>query len=35
MAHVLNIIDNHPLGKLAFRKRGQVYRQQGFVVRDR
>jgi len=35
MAHVLDIIDNHPLGRSAYRKREEIYRQQGFMVRER
>ena len=35
MAYVLDIIDNHPLGRSAYRKREEIYRQQGFLVRNR
>lgn len=35
MAHVLDIIDNHPLGKSAYRKRNEIYRREGFQVRER
>lgn len=33
VAHVLDIIDRHPYGLAAGRKRGSIYRQQGFEVR--
>jgi DNA polymerase IIIc chi subunit len=32
-AHVFDIIDTHPFGLSAGRKRGEIYRQQGFEVR--
>ncbi len=32
-AYVLDIIDSHPFGKAAYRKRFEIYRQQGFTVR--
>ncbi len=32
-AHVFDIIDRNPLGLSAGRKRGEIYRQQGFKVR--
>jgi superfamily II DNA or RNA helicase len=32
-AHVFDIIDHNPLGLSAARKRGEIYRQQGFKVR--
>ncbi len=32
-AHVFDVIDNHPLGKSAYRKREEIYRLQGFIVR--
>lgn len=32
-ADVLDIIDNHPFGMSAYRKRYEIYRQQGFMVR--
>jgi superfamily II DNA or RNA helicase len=34
VAYVLDIIDSHPFGKAAYRKRGEIYRQQGFAVRS-
>lgn len=33
-AHILDIIDNHPLGKSAYRKRAEIYRLQGFLTRE-
>jgi len=33
MAHVLDIVDNHPLGRSAYRKREAIYKRQGFRVR--
>jgi superfamily II DNA or RNA helicase len=31
--HVLDIIDNHPFGKAAYRKRAEIYQLQGWHVR--
>lgn len=32
-AHVLDIIDNHPFGKAAYKKRAEIYQIQGWHVR--
>lgn len=32
-AYVLDIVDNHPLGKTTYRKRHEIYQQQGFLIR--
>lgn len=33
-AYVLDIIDNHPFGLSVFKKRREIYQQQGFLIRQ-